>query len=259
MQDGSVTTLELVNATSLSPVTVRKYLNQYIDAGYVRVLARHKEKDDMRQLHVFQWIDGKPIPDDLPRKMEVKKKRREPPSPLRDAILNAYREHKVPLGATHVAEILGRNERTIKSVIRNMRPTKEDPYRKKYLYVHSYDPHVGVRGKPTPLYRLGPLRDAKKPEPSRSDINKRYKEKMGALLRLKLQQQAGKPIDHWMHQLSVNTPQQQTEEVIVQQKPEQKAKKRRTYSSQPETHPWKEAARKGYRSHVEAQKERNES
>jgi hypothetical protein len=271
MQKGPNTAFSVAKEVRISESCARKYIHLFVDAGYAQVLTIHKDGWTKRESHLFGWIEGKPIPDwylpgeqtALPKPVSakpMKKEKREYPAPLREEILNALRAHpKMPLGVAELAEILGRNEKTIKSAIWLMRPSLKHPKRKKFVYVHSYDMHIGTSGKPTPLYRIGNLRDADVPKQDRAEIAKRYAEKMGAMLRLKCQSKRGRPIDPWLAVLDMNNISQQAEQVIVPQKPETKAKKHRVYSSQPETHPWKEAARKGYQKHIEAQKERDET
>jgi biotin operon repressor len=116
-------------------------------------------------------------------------------APTAAAVVKLLRERLDCMSAQEIADALQMNRYTINSAIRTARA-------RKWIYIEGYRRNYGISGKPSPLYAVGDMKDAKRPESDIRADQRRRQEKMRAVNRLRDQARRGRVQDPWLRLLA---------------------------------------------------------
>lgn len=116
-------------------------------------------------------------------------------APTAEAVVKLLRERLDCMSAQEISDVLKMNRNMIDSAIRTARA-------RKWIHIEGYRRNYGIKGKPSPLYAVGDMKDAKRPESNRLDDQRRHQEKMRAVNRLRHQSRRGRVQDHWLQLLA---------------------------------------------------------
>lgn len=116
-------------------------------------------------------------------------------APNAEAVVKLLRERLDCMTAQEIADALKRNRSTINAAIYAARA-------RKWIHIEGYRRNYGISGKPSPLYALGDMKDAKRPEKDSLADQRRHQEKMRAVNRLRDQARRGRVQHHWLQLLA---------------------------------------------------------
>jgi biotin operon repressor len=112
-----------------------------------------------------------------------------------EAVVRLLRERLDCMSAQEIADALKMNRSTINAAIYAARA-------RKWIYIESYRRNYGISGKPSPLYAVGDMKDAKRPGKDSLADQRRHQEKMRAVNRLRDQARRGRVQDPWLQLLA---------------------------------------------------------